>query len=409
MTKTNLPSAQGLPKPMIHTLKITHLRNLTSAHLSLADCNIFIGENGSGKTSLLEAVFLLSRGKTFRHHEPKRYISHHQRACTVWAKTHASTLAISKTLDNKNLATTTLKLGGQNIATQSPLSYALPVLPIDPSGMSLLEEGSQTRRQMLDWLAFHVKPEFYGEWLTYQRLLKQRNLLLKSPNIHERVDEVQAWDYQLVHHANRLHECRLAVFDLWQKQFKNTLASLLPTYQDNIHLSYQAGFDEKVGLLAILHERLHADIELGYTRVGVHRADVVAILKQTSNDGKIRVQAVDVLSRGEKKLLITALKLAQLQVICEHGAYPVVLIDDIDAELDHHAINKLLNTTLTLPCQLIMTSLQTDTAKLIAQKIKDLTLAKSVKMFHVKQGQITETTDDLTNPHNVSHETTYLT
>lgn len=374
---------------MIKQLQITHLRNLTSINLLLAECNVFVGENGSGKTSLLEAVFLLSRGKTFRHHEPRRYISHYQGACTVWAKTEGGTLAIQKKLDDKNFSSTILRLNEQTANSQSLLTYTLPVLLIDPSGMSVLEEGSYARRQMLDWLVFHVKPEFYGEWLAYQKLLKHRNLLLKSPTVHQRMNELSAWDYQLAHHAHKLHEYRQEVFDLWQTRFNDMLALLLPAYQGEICLSYQAGFDKGAGLLNVLKQRTHSDIELGYTRVGAHRADVVAVFE--ASIGGVKMQAVDVLSRGEKKLLVAALRLSQLQVVCEyHQGQPMVLIDDIDAELDVCALDKLLATILSLPCQLMITSLQNDTVWLIERKISKLTTPKSFKVFHVKQGVVTE-------------------
>nr|WP_228130396.1 DNA replication and repair protein RecF [Moraxella caprae] len=375
---------------MITQLQITHVRNLAQISLTLADCNVFVGRNGSGKTSLLEAVFLLSRGKTFRHHEPKRYISHHQKSCTVWAMTGSDMLAVQKNLDERQLATTVLKLNGQTVTTQSPLTYALPVLPIDPSGMTVLEEGSHARRQMLDWLTFHVKQEFYGEWLAYQRLLKQRNLLLKSPRVRERAGEVRAWDNQLAYHADKLHQCRQAVFERWQVCFDEMMGRLLPHYQGDIYLSYQAGFDDKTGLLSILASRLGSDMELGYTRVGAHRADVMVMLKQSGDGGHIKSQAVDVLSRGEKKLLITALRLSQLQVMCAYQQIqPVVLVDDIDAELDVGAMNVLLGTLLSLPCQLMITSLQDETAEMVAQKLSALHESRTFKKFHVKQGDIT--------------------
>lgn len=372
---------------MICQLQITHLRNLTHVNLALGDCNVFVGKNGSGKTSLLEAVFLLSRGKTFRHHEPKHYISHQQNACVVWAKTHSHTLALQKKLNPQNQSEATLKLNGQSVNTQSALAYALPVLLIDPSGMAVLEEGSHARRQMLDWLVFHVKPEFYEVWLSYQRLLKHRNSLLKSTKIQGRLHELSAWNHQLSAHAQRLHECRLAVFERWQLRFDELLGRLLPRYRGNIYLTYQAGFDDEAGLLSVLEARLHSDMELGYTRVGAHRADVVVMLKQSDKSNK--GQAVHVLSRGEKKLLITALRLSQLQTMCDfYVEKPVVLIDDIDSELDDGAINVLLEVVLSLPCQLFITSLQDETAWFIKDKMAEACPPKSCKTFHVKQGEV---------------------
>lgn len=371
---------------MIEQLQIHQLRNLQAVNLTLKRCNLFVGDNASGKTSLLEAVFLLSRGKSFRHHEPKRYISHYQNSCTVWATTPYHTLALQKQLDAKNFATSLLKLDGQVVPTQSALSLALPVLLIDPSGMAMLEEGSGGRRQLLDWLAFHVEPRFYGVWLAYQRLLRQRNALLKATNMH--FGELMAWDKQLAYHAKHLHDYRHTVFASWVQSFEMMIAKLLPAYAGQIKLSYQAGFDEKLGLFASLQQRLASDKELGHTRIGAHRADVLVVLSKTNQSGnKLKEQAANILSRGEKKLLITALRLSQLQTVCQNQSHaiPVVLIDDIDAELDDKAVDVFLQTALSLPCQLLITSLNPDMDALIQQKIAD---KMDYQRFLVKAGNI---------------------
>ncbi|OOS20907.1 DNA replication/repair protein RecF [Moraxella pluranimalium] len=396
---------------MIDRIHIHHLRNLSQASLSFAKCNLIFGDNGSGKTSLLEAVFLLSRGKSFRHHEPKRYISHHQQACTIWASTNFQeqcTLAIQKQLDGTGKSDTLLKFNEQTAQSQSVLSFHLPTVLIDPSSMSLLDEGSGSRRQLLDWLAFHVKPEFYHQWLQYQRLLKQRNSLLKYPNIQHRINELTAWDVQLSHYAQALHEHRVSMFDEWQVVFAQMVTKLLPNYADKISLQYLAGFDTTQPLSQTLSARVMQDIELGYTRIGAHRADVGVILKTTNDDGqKLREQATHILSRGEKKLLITALRLSQLSLICtllSQGKSaithpPVVLIDDIDAELDDAATNILLDTVLSLPCQSIISTLNADIHSQILMHLQTLEqssdlpnsqTATSYKMFHVKQGEFAE-------------------
>lgn len=365
---------------------------MKTTQLSLKQCNLLVGKNGSGKTSLLEAVFLLSRGKSFRHHEPKRYISHHAPSCTVWAMSEQGSLALQKRLDDK-ATTTVLKINDVTATAQSQLSFILPTLLIDPGSMDILEEGSGQRRQLLDWLAFHVKPEFYSEWLAYQRLLKQRNAILKNSNIDLFYAQIQAWDGQLAHHADAIHSSRQQVFVVWQDFFSQMLTRLLPHFAEQIQLSYQVGYDDKVGLCTILQERLTSDIELGYTRVGAHRADVQVLFKNKNEYGdKLKEQAVNVLSRGEKKLLITALRLSQLQTVIayNHDIHPVILIDDIDAELDDHAIDILLDTVLPLPCQLIISSLNHHTDVRIRHKMATLSILKSYQMFHVEQGEVSE-------------------
>ncbi|MCG3843452.1 DNA replication and repair protein RecF [Psychrobacter sp. Ps1] len=390
---------------MIERLQISHLRNLTQISLEPAACNIIIGANGSGKTSLLEAIFLLSRGKSFRHHQPKRYIQHHQNNTTVHAKLNDSrTLAIQKQAD----ATTILRLNQTTVYNQSILTEQLPTLLIDPSSMDMLEQGSASRRQLLDWLVFHMKQGFHPQWMAYQRLLKQRNSLLKSTRHLTQVQfaELKSWDKGLSNHAALIHHYREQVFTEWQPYFAKSIVQLLPSYAEQLSLSYNAGYDTSVALDVQLNERLEQDLQLGYTRIGNHRADIHVHWRsdESTNDLTIdastklptlKEQAANVLSRGEKKLLITALRLSQLPLLLNDGersdslnddlssrATPVVLLDDITAELDNRAIGILLSTLAKLPCQVFMTSLKDDILPLVNE------LWSQPNVFHVKQGRI---------------------
>lgn len=400
---------------MIERLQISHLRNLTQVTLHSASCNVIIGANGSGKTSLLEAIFLLSRGKSFRHHQPKRYIQHHQNSATVHAKINdGSTLAIQKQAD----ATTVLRLNQTTVYNQSILTEQLPTLLIDPSTMDMLEQGSASRRQLLDWLVFHMKQGFHPQWVAYQRLLKQRNSLLKKTRHLTQVQlaELKSWDKGLSNHAALIHHYRERIFVEWQPYFAESIAQLLPSYAEQLSLSYNAGYDTSIALDVQLNERLEQDLQLGYTRIGNHRADTHVHWRSTdtvkSNDPQttitspmsetdvnralpvLKEQAANVLSRGEKKLLITALRLSQLPLLLNEKRSndhfkpqitPVVLLDDITAELDDRAVNILLSTLAQLPCQVFMTSLTDDILPLVQE------LWSEPSMFHVKQGQISLT------------------
>ncbi|MGE6325938.1 DNA replication/repair protein RecF [Psychrobacter sp. NPDC078370] len=402
---------------MIERLQISHLRNLTQISLEPAACNIIIGANGSGKTSLLEAIFLLSRGKSFRHHQPKRYIQHHQNNTTVHAKLNDSrTLAIQKQAD----ATTILRLNQTTVYNQSILTEQLPTLLIDPSTMDMLEQGSASRRQLLDWLVFHMKQGFHPQWMAYQRLLKQRNSLLKRTRHLTQVQlaELKSWDKGLSNHAALIHHYREQVFTEWRPYFAKSIVQLLPSYAEQLSLSYNAGYDTSVALDVQLNERLEQDLQLGYTRIGNHRADIHVHWRsnESVNDQMtdartaalaysiqtklptLKEQAANVLSRGEKKLLITALRLSQLPLLLNDEersnslnddlssrATPIVLLDDITAELDDRAIEILLSTLAKLSCQVFMTSLTDDILPLVNE------LWSQPNTFHVKQGKISFT------------------
>ncbi len=370
---------------MISTLQISNLRNLTQVSLSPSRCNLLIGDNGSGKTSLLESIFLLSRGKSFRSHQPKRYIQHQQPSATVFVRFDDEvSLAIQKQTD----ATTLLRLNGEVVKTQYRLTQYMPTLLIDPSSMEVLEQGSANRRQLLDWLAFHVQAGFYPQWLAYQRLLKQRNSLLKQIKFanHLHRQQIEAWDNGLTTHAELIHYYRQQVFEAWLPHFQQCLQQLLPSYAEQISVSYHAGFDTDIPLNETLAQRLEQDIHQGYTRVGSHRADI-----HVHWQGEVREQAVNVLSRGEKKLLITALRLSQLPLLqateqaTEQTTDSIVLIDDITSELDDHAIKVVLSTLASLSCQVFITSLTDDIVPLVKEYWQEY------QVFGVKEGQITKT------------------
>ena len=416
---------------MIERLQVSYLRNLSQVNMQAAACNVIIGANGSGKTSLLEAIFLLSRGKSFRHSQPKRYVQHHQPAAIIHAKlSDGTTLAIQKQID----ATTFLRLNQTTVYNQSILTEQLPTLLIDPSTMNMLEEGSASRRQLLDWLVFHMKQGFHPQWVAYQRLLKQRNSLLKQTRTltHVQHAELKAWDKGLASHAALIHHYRQRIFEAWQPYFAQSITQLLPAYAEQLSLVYQPGYDVSIPLDVLLEERLAQDLQLGYTRMGSHRADVHvhwrldnvahhdsyahtdvntdvnAASSTDSADSKIKLtglkeQAANVLSRGEKKLLITALRLSQLPLLLnvensdiekidsaksgnisetEQRTKPVVLLDDITAELDDRALEVLLATLSRLPCQVFMTSLTADIVPLIHKYWSE------PNMFHIKQGEL---------------------
>lgn len=366
----------------LNKARLYHIRNLVQIDIELGCCNVFLGENGSGKTSLLEAMFLLSRGKSFRHHQPKHYIHHGVDSCTVWGQSSdGSSFAITKAQD----ATTTLRHNGLAVS-QSQMSKELPMLVIDPSGMDALEIGSATRRQMLDWLGFYLCDNFHAVWLEYNRCLKQRNALLR-PFFQKNTAQIHAWDAFLSQYATAIHQYRQSVFDKWQVSFGATVTKLLPKYQDELSLTYQAGFDTTMMLGDILKNRLSQDVELGYTRIGTHRADIGINI---GSAGK-KEQAVNVLSRGEKKLLITALRLSQLSLLSQNLSLPIapiVLLDDIDAELDERAVKILLKTLMSLPCQLFITSLNERIVKVIDTIKQEVVSDKQVAVFDVSHGKI---------------------
>lgn len=367
---------------MIQRLLVTHLRILLQIELTqLKPCNVFIGNNGSGKTSLLEAIFLLSRGKSFRHHQPKHYICHDKAETTVFASfTDGQSMAVAKTRNGDSK----LRLNGSNILTQSELTRQLPVILLDPTQLDVLDHGSNERRSLLDWLVFHNESTFYKTWLSYQRSLKQRNRLLREHSLNAQQQlaptiamQLTAWDEQIANLGEQIHAMRCNIVKAWQPIFADVCQQFLPQYED-IQLRYSSGFDATEGLFKVLQARQSKDVDLGYTRVGVHRADMLIFVGKGAN----KKNAVDVFSRGEKKLLIMALKLSQLALLATSGITAVVLLDDITAELDTKALKRLLTGLHACQSQLFITSLTTHLMPMVQQLWQDY------QQFDIKDGQV---------------------
>ncbi len=161
----------------ITRLHIERVRNLKAVALhELQPFNVFYGPNGSGKTSILEAIHLLATGRSFRTHIPKNYIQNSSQDAIVFAQSLTEKIGMQKMASGEQL----IKVNGDPVATQGQLAKILPLQHIDPLSTDIIDHGAKPRRQLLDWLMFHVEPEFYHAWQYYSRALKQRNSLLSS-------------------------------------------------------------------------------------------------------------------------------------------------------------------------------------------------------------------------------------
>ncbi|MCB1673413.1 MAG: DNA replication/repair protein RecF [Pseudomonadales bacterium] len=353
---------------MLDRLQITGVRNLRPCSLSLSRLNLFYGDNGSGKTSLLEAVHLLATGKSFRSHQIRKVIQYGQGQCTVFSRLNfGQQLAILKNIEGSQI----LKRDGQIVPSVAQLTYDLPVQLIDTESMSLLDSGSKPRRQLLDWLVFHVEHNFLPTWQRYQRALLQRNALLKSDKVNEL--EWQVWEQELAESACILHQMRQRVFDGWLNFVQSACAILLPQYKLNI--SYIIGYDIEHNLQALLKQSREKDRQRGFTQIGAQRADV-----------HIKTElglAESVLSRGQCKLLVCALKLAQVAYLNSYQKQCVVLLDDLSSELDKQARSRLLSMLHQLGAQMLITAVEVED---VWPSL--LVLDKKAKLFHVEQGEV---------------------
>ena len=353
----------------ITRLNIERVRNLKTVALQeLQPFNVFYGLNGSGKTSILEAIHLLATGRSFRTHIPKHYIQNETANAIVFAQSATEKIGMQKLLSGEQL----IKVNGDHIATQGQLAKILPLQHIDPQSTDIIDDGAKPRRQLIDWLMFHVEPEFYQAWQYYSRALKQRNSLLKSRR-NLTLQDLEPWNKMLSEYGEILHIQRSAVVEQWKVYFEQDLQQLLPDLE--ITLEYSAGFHSKQGLLNDLTVHHQKDLDRRYTEYGPHRADLR--LKTTLGDADV------VLSRGQKKLLMMALKLSQIAMLHAGNKETVVLLDDLTAELDLTAQRRLIERLSQLGSQVFITTLEHESVK---RHLHDLSIP--YQLFRVENGQV---------------------
>ncbi|MEH6625478.1 MAG: DNA replication/repair protein RecF [Motiliproteus sp.] len=358
----------------IQSISISDFRNISRLKLKLSPrVNILHGVNGSGKTSILEGVHLLSLGRSFRTSKYKHYIRQGTQSTTLFAEAMATSSAsiLPVGLQRKLDGALKIRVAGQSIESASVLAELLPVQLLNSDTFLLLEGSPSIRRQFIDWGGFHSDAGFFVAWKAVKRALKQRNSLLKYGKLDPLVRRV--WDAEFVRHADALDGYRQAYIDALIPCFEQVLAELIEI--DNLSLNYYRGWDRKQSLDEILDEGLERDKNLGYTQMGPQRAEL-----------RIRIGTIaasEILSRGQQKLVVSALKLAQgLLFKRTSGRDCIYLIDDLPAELDRNHRQKLCKLLDDLQCQLLLTCVDSGSFEYCW---KDET---EVRDFHIEEGSL---------------------
>ena len=359
----------------ITRLSVTAVRNLQSVALSPSPrINVLYGFNGSGKTSVLEAIHLLGLARSFRSARLTPVIGHEQPACTVFgqvilAQGRESNLGVSREKDGD----LTIRIDGQNARSASQLAELLPLQLINPDSFRLLEGAPKVRRQFLDWGVFHVEPRFLQAWQRLQQSLRQRNSWLRHGTLDTAIQA--SWDRELSLAAEEIDRYRRAYIAALKPVFEEVLAQLIQL--DGLVLSYSRGWDKDRGLADVLAASIERDRHMGFTQSGPQRADL-----------RLRYQghnAADILSRGQQKLVVSALRIAQGRLLngTKRGRC-VYLVDDLPSELDEGHRASLCRLLEDLQCQVFITCVDSDVLK---QGWRPET---PVAMFHVEHGTVSQ-------------------
>ncbi|MGM0857545.1 MAG: DNA replication/repair protein RecF [Pseudomonadota bacterium] len=349
-------------------LNLDGLRNLQSVDMTPSPrINLINGVNGSGKTSLLEGIHILGMGRSFRTRQLKNVIQADAPYMTLYGRLEGDPGVALGVCRSRSSSELELRVKGDKNARLADLVEAMPLQLINPDAFRLLEGSPSGRREFLDWGVFHVKHRFLEIWKRTRRALKHRNALLRHGRIEPK--ELAVWEQELATWGEQMDTLRRAWFAEFLPVFEETLDRLLPLPGMTLH--YARGWDKKRSLADVLEGSRATDQQMGFTQQGPQRADLRIKLNKQS--------AIEVLSRGQQKLVVSALKLAQGRLLeSTSERHCIYLIDDLPAELDARHRSQFCQLLEDMQCQVFITSVEPEALRQAWQT------HTSVNMFHVK-------------------------
>lgn len=356
---------------ILSRLLIRDFRNIANADLPLATgFNFLVGPNGSGKTSILEAIYTLGHGRAFRSIQAGRVIRHDCEEFILHGRLdqqpHERSLSVG--LSKNRQGDSKVRIDGSDGHKIAELAKMLPIQLITPEGFTLLNGGPKYRRAFIDWGCFHNEPRFFTAWVNLKRLLKQRNAALRQVT---RYNQIQHWDRELAPLATEISQWRAEYIAGISEDIEKTCQQFLPEF--TLSISFQQGWDKESEYAELLARQFERDKSLTYTASGPHKADL-----RIRADG---TPVEDMLSRGQLKLLMCALRLAQGEYFTrQSGQKCLYLLDDFASELDAGRRQLLAERLKSTQAQVFVSAITTG-------QVTDMIDVNS-RMFRVEHGKI---------------------
>lgn len=357
--------AMALTRLHVHNLRILS----TVALQGHARLNLLTGDNGAGKTSVLEAIHVLSTGRSFRTRRLEEILRRGSAQLLVAGEIETANGHRHRAGIERSARGIRRRLDGQELGAQAELARLLPVAVVEPDSHRLISGGPRHRRRFLDWGVFHVEHAFLDIWRRYERALRQRNVTLQQsdPRLLPHLDR------ELALHGQRLGELRRAYVERLQEVLPPIVAELVPG--EALQVVYQPGWRGSETLAESLERDRERDRRRAVTHSGPHRADLRLLLGGNP--------AGDFASRGQQKALAAALVIGQVTLFpADAPARPVVLIDDLPSELDAVRRDRVLARLHALGGQLWVTAI--DETQLAVEA------GASLARFHVERGEVRE-------------------
>jgi DNA replication and repair protein RecF len=354
-------------------LTIENIRNLRSIEIyPNARLNLIYGNNGAGKTSILEAIHILGSGKSFRSSKSSDVRTHNSEIMRVTAQCVALNNNEHQLGWERDQYSRKIHIDAKSNHSISELAKFVPVRAIQPDTHYRFRTQNKFRRSMLDWGVFHVKPLFQEIWQRYTRVLQQRNEYLKQGSVQESV--LSSWDVQICDFAEDIAQARNEYTDDWVPQIKSVYEQIFVDSPTDIDIIFQKGWETEQLSQQLKNDR-GKDIKKASTHSGCHRADMLITIDQQTMGSTA--------SQGQQKVLVLAMMLAQIEILLaepSRTAQPILLLDDVPSELDEVHRTRLMAYLSRLPLQVFITTTDVDQV--------DVSMWSDCAMFHVEHGKI---------------------
>lgn len=368
----------------IASLHITNFRNLVTVELipCSAGLNIICGNNGSGKTSLLEAIYYLGLGRSFRSSTATRLIRQETDKFSMFSQVVSDTQRhIPIGVEREASGLTRLRIAEKDASSITELAAYLPIRLINSQSHHLFESGPVFRRKFLDWGLFYQTESFLSCWRQFERVLKQRNAILKE---RRSKNELNAWTDELIRYGLEL--------DALRREYVVALTPLIAEMANellnitNLEVKYLPGWNESTDYATVLANSYVEEMRFGHTQYGPHRAD----LEVTQNGIPVK----HFLSRGQQKLLICAMIIAQGKLLARQANKGLIyLVDDLPSELDLMSRQKLISLLSKQQTQIFITAIESNTICDFFGDKPDVPM----KVFHVEHGSVATVPADLSS------------
>jgi DNA replication and repair protein RecF len=358
---------------IIEKLHVHRFRNLSNQYLEPnKNINLFLGKNAQGKTNFIEALYYLGHNRSFKTTKTKDIIPFDSNLLQVGAIIDDVRVLLKKTSSKSEIT-----INQQKAQNNSQLSQLLPTQIISPDRGFVVGGAPKLKRSYLDWGVFHIKPTLLTTYKSYNKILKNINLLLVKNN----TKELEYWFSKLAYLSLDISKARLEYIDALNNTINKTHKSdKVGFFQQvgDLTMNFQNGWVKGVdpldydSVLYYLSTNIQSFVRLKHLACGPHKANIeYSLNRKTENH----------LSRGEQKTLSLVYWLVQVLLLVEKNIKPVVLIDDISSELDQQKINQTLQFLSALDVQIFITDIG-NTALNFAQE--------NIKTFQINNGIISQ-------------------